>query len=57
MASPDNSVITIKLNLVIEISLWQAIKLRIAGKHFKLIAEGLLNHIKDKLEKEVLCQR
>lgn len=40
-------VITLKLNC--ELSLWQAIKLRIAGRNFKTCAEAILNEFKNRI--------
>ena len=46
MANNPKFVITIKLNC--EISLWQAIKLRIAGSNFKPLVESVLKKLADK---------
>ena len=43
-------IVTLKLNC--KLSLWQAIKLRIAGKNFKIIAEEILKEMKEKIMKE-----
>ena len=49
MAKNNEIVITLKLNC--ELSLWQAIKLRIAGENIKGIVEEILQEIKNKKEK------
>ena len=40
-------IVTLKVNC--ELSFWQAIKLRLAGKNFKIIAEEILKELKTKI--------
>lgn len=48
----QNVPIELKLKITYGISLWHAIKLRIAGKNFKPIVEEILKQIKQNIVKE-----
>jgi len=49
MASLNNDLM-IKVKFNYEISLWQAIKLRIAGKNYRVVADEVLKLIKERID-------
>ena len=46
-----DGLITVTLKIGVEITLWEAIKLRIAGKGYELATSGILQEIKERVNK------
>lgn len=46
------SYLKVTLNITTKLTLWEAIKLRIAGKNYEIIARGLLEDVRSNMKTE-----
>jgi hypothetical protein len=54
---PSKTEMVINVIIDCDISFWNALKLRLAGKNFKIIADGVLNEILERYKRNDKCQK